>query len=273
MGIIKFDAVDDMLKWATLASAIQNTPGGAWTVLVGVRHNAIGSWQGYLYLLSGTGAGVAQAGFGMNSGNDILHDVPGFQPLYNNIDATQNADILYIASKASGLVAPNGSRKVGSAGAWTHQVGDVTVGNQIAAAQFQLGAWQAQDFINGWEAVAAIWNVELSQAQREACGANWCTSDIYNAHPTPPLILLELNVVAASIVNLGSAAISGDAHVGTTLDAAQTFGGWDFDGLGVASQKIRPDGDIDATGWSTAPLWSKIDEDTPGGDTITGVAS
>jgi len=39
------------------------------------------------------------------------------------------------------------------------------------------------------------------------------------------------------------------------------------------AQQLRPDADLATAGWSTAPLWSKIDEDTPDGVTITGVAS
>jgi len=38
-------------------------------------------------------------------------------------------------------------------------------------------------------------------------------------------------------------------------------------------QQLRPDADITTTGWSSTPLWSKIDEDPAGGDVITGTAS
>ena len=38
-------------------------------------------------------------------------------------------------------------------------------------------------------------------------------------------------------------------------------------------QRLYPDGDIAATGWSTAPLWSKVDEAAAGGDVITAVSS
>lgn len=41
----------------------------------------------------------------------------------------------------------------------------------------------------------------------------------------------------------------------------------------IQPQKIRPDGDIVTTGWATAPLWSKIEEETPDGTIISGVAS
>lgn len=38
-------------------------------------------------------------------------------------------------------------------------------------------------------------------------------------------------------------------------------------------QELRPDADIDATGWATAPLWSKIEEAAADGTVVTGVAS
>lgn len=39
------------------------------------------------------------------------------------------------------------------------------------------------------------------------------------------------------------------------------------------TQKLRPDADLATTGWNTAPLWSKIEEETADGTVITGVAS
>lgn len=41
----------------------------------------------------------------------------------------------------------------------------------------------------------------------------------------------------------------------------------------TVSQKLRPDADLATSGWTTAPLWSKIDEDSADGTVITGVAS
>jgi hypothetical protein len=41
----------------------------------------------------------------------------------------------------------------------------------------------------------------------------------------------------------------------------------------AATQQIRPDADIVTTGWSTAPLFSKVNESSPGGTVITATAS
>jgi hypothetical protein len=38
-------------------------------------------------------------------------------------------------------------------------------------------------------------------------------------------------------------------------------------------QQLRPDADLATTGWSTAPLWSKIDEASAGGDVISAVSA
>jgi hypothetical protein len=243
MSLIKFNGTSEYLKWATLATAIQNTPLAAWTMLHGVRHNVLTGFQAYGYLLSGTGAGVVQIGDSKNSSNVLELDYGTTTRTFTGLNPAASQDSLYVVAKATGTIAPNASKKVGAAGTWAHAAASGTQANRSAAAQLQLGVWQLGDFFNGWHSVFALWNVELTQAQRIACGANWRTSDIWNAHPTKPLILMELNVPAASIVNLGSAAISGSAHVGTTLDAAETFGGWTFDGTGAAvpaSNKFFP---------------------------------
>lgn len=41
----------------------------------------------------------------------------------------------------------------------------------------------------------------------------------------------------------------------------------------ATSQKLRPDADVTTTGWSTAPLWSKIEEEVADGTVITATAS
>jgi hypothetical protein len=41
----------------------------------------------------------------------------------------------------------------------------------------------------------------------------------------------------------------------------------------VVIQVLRPDADIANGGWATAPLWSKVDEASAGGDVITATAS
>lgn len=230
MAILRFDAVDDYLKWTALAAALQNVPTGPYTFLTGVRHNSLSGYQGYGYLLSGSGVGIVQAGFSKHSGGDIFVDTDDPSSAIG-IDPAVGTDYLYLVSMPAPTATPTFSRQVKGA-AMAHEAGNSTMIAQLVAAMLQIGSWQNGDLLNGWKAVFAIWNVALSQAQREACGANWRTSDIYSAHPIPPLVLLEFNVAAGSLVNLGTAAISGAAHVGTTLDSGQTFGGWSFDGIG-----------------------------------------
>lgn len=240
MGLIKFDGVSsEYLKWATLASAIQNIPTGAYTALFGIKHANLALWQAYGYLLSGTGAGVALTGLSKMNGNDVKMDTTG-GPSWTTLDPAANQDTLYVLSKATGASTPALSKKVGAGGAWSHANGSSTYANQAAAAQLQLGIWQlaTTDQMNGWMAVFAMWNVALSQAQRIACGANWKTSDIFNAHPTKPLIVMELNVPKAALTNLGNASISSQTDSGTTLDTAETFDGWNFDGYGAQFMSV-----------------------------------
>ena len=46
-----------------------------------------------------------------------------------------------------------------------------------------------------------------------------------------------------------------------------------YPGPATPPQQIRPDADTATGGWTTAPLWSKVDEASAGGDVITGTAS
>ena len=39
---------------------------------------------------------------------------------------------------------------------------------------------------------------------------------------------------------------------------------------GAPPQQIRPDADVATTGWTTAPLWSKVEETSPDGTVIVG---
>lgn len=43
--------------------------------------------------------------------------------------------------------------------------------------------------------------------------------------------------------------------------------------IGVVTQTLRPDADLDAASWTTTPLWSKVDEASPGGDVISATSS
>lgn len=235
MGLIKFNGTTDYLKWATLASALQNTPTAAWTMLFGIKHRVLTSkYQAYGYLLSSTGNGAVQMGLSVEpTTNDPVSDLVSSPFKFTNLDPVAGEDTLYVVSKATGSSIASASKKVGPTGSWATQAANVAKGNASAAAQLQLGTWQLTDMLDGWEAVVAIWNVALTQTQREACGANWKTSDIYAAHPTKPLLLLEMNVPKAALINIGTAAISTPTSVGTTLDTAETFGDWNFDGYGA----------------------------------------
>lgn len=236
MGLIKFNGTTDYLKWATLATALQNAPTAAWTMLFGIKHRVLTSqYQAYGYLLSGTGNGAVQMGLSVNPTNDPISDLSTSPFQFTSLDPVAGENTLYVVSKATGTATANASKKVGPTGSWVTQAANATKGNASAAAQLQLGTWQIDptDMLDGWEAVVAIWNVALTQTQREACGANWKTSDIYAAHPTKPLLLLEMNVPKTDLINIGTAAISAPTSVGTTLDTAETFADWNFDGYGA----------------------------------------
>ena len=239
MPLLQFNGSTDYLKWDTLDTALRNLPTAAWTLLFGVRHANMANWQGYGYLLSGTGAGASEVGLSKSTSGtaDLTCDrdsTHGSAFSWASLDPAVNQDTLFVASKAAGSATANASKKVGSGGSWTHGAATSPGGNASAADQLQLGIWQLSttDALNGYLAVAAMWDVELTQAQRIACGANWKTSDIWKAHEKPPLLLMELNRAKTNLDNLGTAPISGLSSSGVTLATGQSFGNWNFDGYG-----------------------------------------
>ena len=237
MGLIKFNGSTDYLKWASLAAALQNVSSGAMTFLAGVKHNSLTNEQGYVNLLSSTGAGIAKAGLSKAPTTDhVYSNAGGGIQDFTTLSMANAQDTLVVMSKATGNVVANASKKVGPGGSWEHGPSDIPRGNQSSSVQLQIGTWRLDPLamLNGWLAVVAIWGVALTEAQREACGLNWKTSDILTAHPTvKPVFLMEFNVPKEAVTNLGTATVGTFTSVGTTFDTAETFSDWNFDGYGA----------------------------------------
>jgi hypothetical protein len=64
----------------------------------------------------------------------------------------------------------------------------------------------------------------------------------------------------------------GPGYIGAYASASLLFDDWGGGSM-LVPQAIRPDADIDTTGWATAPLWSKIEEETADGTVITATSS
>lgn len=238
MGVQKFDGTIDRVKWATLASPIANLPTGAWTLAILTKRVATGAYGGLSYLLSGAGDGVAEAGASFRGGaapdvNKLILDTGNSRLSVSTFTST--SPYLIVISKAAGSAVPRVGWKIGAAGAWTHENFSDTDGDQVAATMLEIGAWQNGDFNSAWIGAVAWWSGAMSDTNKEALDNNWRTSDWYNSAHGTPVFLCQLNVAAASLVDIignasGLVAESGGNY--PTLDASETLENWTFDGNG-----------------------------------------
>ncbi len=235
MGVLQFDGTDDQLKWTTLASALANTSDGAVTMAVLLKLSDLTHFSGLAYLLSGAGAGTTEFGLSFSpSVTGPLIDAGGGFSFPGGADPSINTTYLWIVSKAAGTVNPRiGVQAAG--GAMSHFDNDVggTMSDQAASAQIQIGTWQDTDFMEGWIGVVAFWEGAMSEADKEAIGAAWATSAMWESPHGQPTFLAELNVAGASVVDLAGNASSLAVSGSPALDAAETLGDWTFDGTGL----------------------------------------
>ena len=233
MGVLKFDNVDDNLKWTSLASALANVSDGAWTLAVLVKFVALGDFNSLCYLLSGAGDGTAEAGLSYNSSITAMYvDADGGKAFTSTISST-TSPYLFAVSKAAGSVTPRLGWKLGSGGSWTHEDSSSAMVDQIAATMIQIGTWQgANDPANAWIGLVGWWEGAMSDGNKEALDNGWRTSDWWTSAHGQPVFLTELNVDAGSVTDMAGNA-SSPSHTGTTLDAGETLDSWTFDGSGI----------------------------------------
>ena len=234
MGVLSFNGSTDQLKWTSLTATLADVSDGAWTMAAVCRMGAgaISHFNGFAYLCSGAGAGVAEAGLSYSASNDQLFvDVDGIGIDFPDDFLTFPVLLMVAVSKGAGTVIPRLAWKIDAGGSWTHRDASGTLPDQIDATQLQIGTWQDTDNFEGHVGVVAFWEGAMSDANKEALDNNWRTSDLWNSAHGQPKFLVELNVAAGSVVDLAGNA-SSPSHSGTTLDAAQTLDSWNFDGTG-----------------------------------------
>jgi hypothetical protein len=233
--VLRFDG-GDWMRFASLTSALANTSDGAWTVAVLLKPAVLSTFQGYAYLCS---AGpVTEAGLSReNIANSLQTDVSGYG---NKGDALSSTTETYIAvaAKGAGTVPVNYHRYVRSTTTWSGptSTGGANLADQIAATMLEIGTWQGgSDTANAWIGLVAFWEGEMSTTNVQHLDDSWQTSDWYsNAHGTPTA-LIELNVAAASAVDLIGNATSLSVTGAPTLDSGETLASFNFNGTGAAA--------------------------------------
>jgi hypothetical protein len=115
--------------------------------------------------------------------------------------------------------------------------------------------------------IAGIWNSLLSDATVETLVTGkqaWIDA--------APAVAWRFDTMAAISALVGTSTQT--SRVGTTLDVGDAPAGWVDGPAGPPPQTIHPDADVTTTGWTAAPLWSKVDEEVADdGDFITSTAS
>lgn len=238
MGVVRLTrSGSNRVKWTTLASALANVSDGACTIVIGFKLAATtgaSEFFGTGYLLSSTGNGVTEAGFSISAADRIYPDIGVSEDSGAPTFTSTSEQYVGIYAKGAGTVAPVLSRYVKSTNTWTHFTYSSTVADQTAATMLEIGAWENGDFFDGWVPFMACYEGAMTQVNKEALVTNWRTSDLWtNAHGQPAF-LTQGNVAGASMTDLAGNASSITA-TGASLDAAETFNSWNFDGTGAAA--------------------------------------
>jgi hypothetical protein len=232
VGVLKFDDVDDFVKFAGPNAAVQAFPAGAKTMITVCRRETIGGWDAIFGFE--TVAVVSETSLEFANTNDhVLQDglddarlsggteVAAFQGLGSSkASGTQTpifkswrlSDMTVLADAAATSTTTNGAN-IGSGG------------------YIQVGRWQASDPFDGWIALCAAFDYQMTEAQIDECFANKRTSDIVNNSGGPPIFLTELNTLTP--VDLMGGCTGAVTVSGPTLDGAVDGNGWNFDGLGA----------------------------------------
>jgi hypothetical protein len=127
------------------------------------------------------------------------------------------------------------------------------------ATKLLIGAWALNnatsfiDYFPGRIGMVAFWNSDMTQAQREECGTNERTSDLYNHSIGHPVSLIEITSTS-SVTDLGTAGVTG---IGATFGGGPTADsdnlGWNFNGVGASTAGAAPAGmfdpDLNSLAW------------------------
>jgi hypothetical protein len=246
MGVIRFDGINDQLKFETFTATLANVSDGAWTMAVLCNFTDLTHFNAIAYMLSGAGAGDAMAGLShSSSSNDLFIDV-GTGVNISGMSPSTSTVYMFVLSKGAGTVTPRLAWKAGSGGSWTHVDADGTLANASASDQIQIGTWENVDFFEGHIGLVAFWEGAMSDGNKEALDNNWATSDWWNSAHGQPAFLVELNVDAASTFDLAENAFDVTAS-GTVLDDLEDLDAWNFDGTGEGEPEPPPAGEAGPT--------------------------
>lgn len=256
MSILHFDGTDDGIQSSGSVPALT----GTWTMAAIVDVDAVVTEQTRVIASGWLSGGGLAWGFYVYDNPPLSVNVwVGSGPVSVGPAVNLTDDFLIVVSD------PGGANPL-----WWH-LGNITQGTAMdhtdgtacpdmpgTTTGMRLGCYgisPANAPFSGDIGLVGIWDgVVFSDAQAEELAATARTSDWYNHSAGRPHNLIELN--STSPVDLGSVGTTWSV-TGATATGADPTGGWAFDGAG---QQLRPDADIVTTGWTTTPLYSKIND-------------
>lgn len=277
MGNVReYDGVDDATTFSGYASRT-----GPVTYAALLNRNDDAEFAGIVF--GYTSGAVAQHGLMLldsASGSHVAFGATSSSSEHNTISLIPGTDdwSIVVASHPGGSGTARLHKKPLVGGSWQHQEGtsSITIASTGASGTLRLGCAAAADFFyDGNLAVVAAWSKELSDGEVEALSVGSATQAWYDAATSDLLFLADINQAstATAITDLSAGGLTQSAQTGTVVRTDDDPTGWTFGvSAGGASQVILPDADTTTTGWTTTPLFSKIN-DASDGTVITGALS
>lgn len=228
----KTDGVDDKGQFDTLDAALQASPTAGHTVAWMGRRNETANWTG-LTSLATSGATVRMSTeFTQNDG--LYFDTPtGHVTTDGSVTVTNTNTYIFVVTR------PAGTGQTARYHLKNLTTGTVTRGNFTgtlnngsstgSTGKLWIGTYDGVgDFANAWHGLVGIWDTAMSDAQVDELWANKRTSDWYNDTAGTPTFLTELTSSTPTDLTGSASFVSYNG----TVDAAETFAGWNFNGTG-----------------------------------------
>lgn len=231
MGALRFDGVDDFVRWSEVQSELADvTQVGSVTCAFLFRRAGLGTDQ-ELGVLS-TSAGGARFGCGFNTDNSLDPDPLGLPSLTITVADVTDTYILVMSKASTEDPIVWSLKNLTTDAPWQHEVTDSFSGIPATAGRVEVGHFSGFEFLDAWVGLAAFWAGGLSQADAEALAVNRRTSDWWTNPHGQPAFLAEFNIEDVTQLRDLAENASNISVAGATYDDAVTLEDWNFDGKG-----------------------------------------
>lgn len=225
----------------SLSTAVKSVPNGAATIMFIGRRGTAGASADAMNLWDGlSNANSWYHGIAWQTNN--LYDDDGLVGSSDGAFNPGTTDLIMTAVTlpATGTACTFHAKNITTGAAAAHTAGGANGGKRSITAtnvHICIGYAGSTSGMTGDLVAAAIWDVQLTNAQIDECWANSKTSDLWNNSAGNPDFLVEGNTLSMVDLSAGAAPLVG---VGTaTLTGADPA--WTFDGIGGTPYVYVPD--------------------------------